>query len=96
MSRRKNKRKVPIFKIVVCILSLSIVVSLIQLQIEMSARKQELTEIDKKIADQEQENKELRRLLALGDDITYIERFARERLGFAYPDERIYIDMAGS
>lgn len=80
----------------ICILSLSVVISLIQLQIDISARKQELTEINKKISEQEEENKELQRLLTLGDDKTYIERFARERLGFAYPDERIYIDMAGS
>ncbi len=79
-----------------CILSLSMVITLIQLQIEISARKQELTEIDKKISDQDQQNKELKSLLALGNDKAYIERFARDRLGFAYPDERVYIDMAGS
>ena len=41
-----------------------------------------------------EENKEVERLLAMSADKDYIERIARERLGYAYPDEKVYIDSS--
>lgn len=39
--------------------------------------------------------KEKTKLLETGDDAAFIERAAREKLGFVYPDEHIYIDISG-
>ena len=36
-----------------------------------------------------------KRLYSSGDNDAYIERIARDRLGYVSPDERIYIDMSG-
>ena len=41
-------------------------------------------------------NEEIEEILSREDDSEYIERVAREKLGYAYPDERVYIDISGS
>ena len=38
---------------------------------------------------------ELERLVELGDEKDYIVRFAREKLGFSYADEKVFIDVVG-
>ena len=35
------------------------------------------------------------KLLETGADADFIERAAREKLGYVYPDEHIYIDISG-
>ena len=38
----------------------------------------------------------MNRYLTMEDDTQLVEQIAREKLGFAYPDEVVYIDAAGS
>lgn len=38
---------------------------------------------------------EMSRMLENSDDIEFIERAARERLGYVYSNEHIYIDISG-
>ncbi len=73
-----------------------LVVTLIQLQVEISQRQKELEEVKQQVEEQRIENKELERILMSDSDEKYIERIAREKLGFAYPDERVLIDVSGS
>jgi cell division protein DivIC len=68
---------------------------LVDLQLDIIARRSQLAELQEKCEEQRLENKEAQRLLSLGDDASYIERIAKEKLGFAYPDERIFIDTSG-
>lgn len=39
---------------------------------------------------------ELTRLLESGDEAAIIEKAARERLGYVYADEQVYIDISGN
>ena len=41
------------------------------------------------------EVKEISRMLENSDDKAFIEKAARERLGYVYADEHIYIDISG-
>ena len=41
-------------------------------------------------------NKELERILSDGAEEEYIERIAREQLGFAYPEEQVLVDISVS
>lgn len=66
------------------------VTTLISNQVEISQRKQSLRDIQSQKIVQQQENDELERLLTAEDDGEYIERIAREKLGYAYYDERVY------
>ena len=45
---------------------------------------------------QQASNDEVKRILDGGTNLEYIERIAREKLGYAYPDEKIFIDRSGS
>lgn len=38
---------------------------------------------------------EMSRMLENSDDVEFIEKAARERLGYVYSDEHIYIDISG-
>ena len=44
---------------------------------------------------QQQQNTELQRLISSGDEMAYIERIAHDKLGFAAPGERVFIDITG-
>ena len=46
--------------------------------------------------DQQAENDSVDRYLSMDDDTQLVEQIAREKLGFAYPDEVVYIDADGS
>ena len=43
-----------------------------------------------------QQMEDLERILSLGDDQQYIESIARDQLGYAYSDERFYVDDSGN
>ena len=40
-------------------------------------------------------NTELQRTLDSGDEAAYMERIARDKLGYVLPGEHIYVDMSG-
>ena len=41
------------------------------------------------------QNDELERVLESGSDTEIIERVARDKLGYAKPNERVFIDVTG-
>ncbi len=64
-------------------------------QIEIYKQKLQLAEVDRQIEQQQLENDELSRV-ADGGEEEYIERIAREKLGYAAADERVFVDIAGA
>ena len=70
--------------------------SLVMLQMDLAQKNEELDVINKKIVSQQQTNEELKTMLGQSDYSEYIERIAREKLGYVYPDERVFIDVSGS
>ncbi|PWM36367.1 MAG: septum formation initiator family protein [Clostridiales bacterium] len=101
---RAKKSKAPVrhtpknklFRLAVIAFAIYSGVSLIQLQADITARRAELSDIQRKCEEQRIENKELELQLSKGDDMDYIERTARERLDFVYPYETVYINASGS
>ena len=100
MSRNvsKNKRKPRSLMFRICIFAFVIYASvlLIDMQINMVHRRRQLSELEQRVETQRIANKELERQLGQGMDQEYIERIAREMLGFISPDETVYIDISGS
>lgn len=96
MAKPKKRKKNLLARL--CVLAFTVYVAfvLVDLQVEISQRRQELVDIQAKIEDQRIDNKELERILAMGTDEEYIEQIAREKLGFAYPDETVLVDASGS
>ena len=70
-------------------------VSFVGGQIEVSAKQHQLAEITTQVEQQTEKNKELQAMMDAENEDAYIERIAREKLGYAYPNERIFIDISG-
>jgi cell division protein FtsB len=64
-------------------------------QIEIVNKKKELADITAKNQEMSLENNEYQNLLNSCDTDEYIERIAREKLGYVCPDEKVYIDISG-
>ena len=71
-----------------------LVFSLIYNQVQISAKLQELDTVKAQLVVQRAENEELFRQLEAGD-LAIIEQVARDELGYARPNERVFVDMSG-
>ena len=93
-SKRRTRKNLFIHIGVLCFVCY-IATVLIDLQSEIVRSRQQLDAIQQSCEEQRIANKEVERMLRLGDDEEYIERVARAKSGYAYPDERIFYPMAG-
>ena len=100
MAERKRKQKkgfsalaVRIGLVCVCIY---LCVSLVFAQIDIVSKRQQLENLTQQVAAQEAANTELQRTTRIPDDeAAYMERIARDKLGYALPGEHIYVDDVG-
>jgi len=95
MSYTGKKRKSIIFRILFLAFTVYIIISLTGLQVELIGLKREhntktayYNELNLKI-------EEALHLLDSGNETELIEKTARERLGYYYPDEEVYKDISG-
>ena len=94
-SKKKGGFTRAIMKITMAGAALYIVAALVGGRIQLAAMQAELEEVQRQTKQQQEINAELQTLAESGDIDAYIERIARDALGYVYPDERIYIDMTG-
>ncbi len=71
-------------------------VSIITTQIDNYKQRKQLMAINAEIEEQKLENDELMRIVDSSDEADYIEQIAREKLGYAAPGERVFVDVAGT
>ena len=64
-------------------------------QVDIAAKQKELQDPENQPEQQRQQNDELERVLESGSDQEIIERVARDKLGYAKPNERVFIDVTG-
>ncbi len=95
MARVSNGRKSIILRVLLLIFSIYIIISLSNLQIQLLNRKKELKSGEAVLESKNMQIDELVRLLDNGSESELIEKTARERLGYVYPDEQIYVDLSG-
>ena len=67
--------------------------TLINCQVAISCKQQELASVQTQLTAQLTENAELSSTLEQGED-AIIERYAREQ-GYAKPNERVFVDISG-
>ncbi len=72
-----------------------IVVVLFNLQIQLKEKHAQLDRINAQIAAEEEIKTENQRFINSEDKDEYIERMARDKLGFARPDERVFYNIGG-
>ncbi len=95
MAYTGKKRKSIIFRILFLAFTVYIIISFTSLQVELIGKKREessknayYNEINLKI-------EEAKHYLESGNETELIEKAARDRLGYYYPDEEVYIDISG-
>lgn len=69
-------------------------VSLIQLQVKIDRQEKAVAGVAQQIEEEKAENERLQRILDSGDEAAYIERVARDSLGYVMPDEKVYYDIS--
>ena len=72
-----------------------LVIGMIFNQMEISAKRQQLDTVQQQLAAQQAKNDEVTRILESGNDEEIIERVARDKLGYAKPNERVFVDVTG-
>ncbi len=90
---KKNSRSFFLTLAVIAVMGY-FVISLISLQIEIRDKTKEVEEAKTQYEEIQLENEELESFLADGDESAYIERIARDVLGYVLPGERVYYDIS--
>lgn len=87
------KKKINISSVVFLLAIVYLAINLISSQFELMTKKQELATINAQKERLQLEVADTQSLLEEDRDEVYIERIARERLGYANPGEKVYIDI---
>ncbi len=81
-----------IITLMLILLCLSLAISIVTTRIEIYREQKTVEMLKQKITETQLENDDLERMMS-GDEAEYIERIARDKLGYASIDERVYIDI---
>lgn len=95
MAYTGKKRKSIIFRIIFLAFTVYIIISLTSLQVQLIGLKRELNSKTAHYNELNLEIEEALHLLDSGNETELIEKTARERLGYYYPDEEVHIDISG-
>ncbi len=98
---KKNKMKPKkglkniLFRLTVASVGVYLIVSFATGQFQIAEKRQELQRLEEQLKIQSDANIELESMMEEGSDEAYIERVAREKLGYALPQERVFVDLTG-
>ncbi len=96
----KNKKRRGSFLLRIAILAFAVyvVATLVNQQIQIAEKRQQLDELNEQIEIQEIKNEDIEHALTSDDSVKeeYIERIAREGLDYAKPGERVFVNTAGN
>lgn len=93
---RIRKRPGLFWRVLLAFLIIVMLIQLISSYVDLNRKKLELQALKDALNEQNMANQELQSLLDMQFDSEYIERIARDRLDYAYPDERIFYDTSGN
>lgn len=91
--KKAKKKKFWLVRLAALIFIAAIGVQLINIQSQLSNKKQELASLQQQLSTQLEENEELQKTLDTGINDEYVEKIAREKLGYVSPFERVFIDV---
>lgn len=94
--KNKKPKALFFFKIVVFCFCVYASLTIIKVQADIKDKRSELAEINQKIEIVKEKNEVLYHNLEMQNDEDYIEHVAKEKLGYGYPDERVYFDVSGN
>ena len=88
----KKKKRNLILRVALLVFSLYIIVTLIQLQLTINAKQDEINETSNAVTDKRRDNDYLEQQLS--DPEHYLDQQAREQ-GFVHPGEDVYKEIPG-
>ncbi len=95
MKRNKKKNKSILFRLFVLGVCGYFCITLVGLWNSLRESKAELNALNEQYDAELNNVEEMKALLSEDSNAKLIEKAARERLGYAYPDEQIFIDYSG-
>lgn len=96
MKRKVKKEKSIILRVCILIGCAYFSVTLLSLYMELNEKRSDLAELEKEQSQIQNDVDELRAILDSESDTKLIEKAARERLGYIYSNEQVFIDYSGS
>lgn len=95
MAKPVRKRKFSFILTLASIVMVSfLVISYANLRSEVKEQQAALDDLVAQCEQKENENAQLEQMLDKGGEAEYIERIARDELGYVIPGERVYIDIS--
>lgn len=91
---RKKKRVSLAIKLFVVLFALYSAVQLVGLQIKINAKKQEQEDLKLQLEQQKTANDQLEDMLESGYDEDYIASLARDKFGYGYSGEQVFVDTS--
>lgn len=96
MAKKQKRRKSIILRLLVIGVSGYMIFNLLSLWNTLNESRNTLASLEETYNQKQAEITELSELLEEGSEADIIEKAARERLGYVYSDEVIYIDISGN
>ena len=95
MAQGTKRRKSVILRLTLLAFAVYTIISMGQMEMELAESHRKLTDLENQTTQQKLKNQELLQLLENGSEKDFIERAARDRMGYVYADEQVYTDMSG-
>lgn len=96
MKKKKHKNKSILLRVMILGVCIYMIATLSGLWNTLSKSRKELETLNAQYAAEQNDIEELRAMLEDGSQSKIIEKAARERLGYIYPDEQVFIDISGN
>lgn len=92
MARAKKGKGSLVLKVAFLAFAVYVVASFTIMQIDIAKRREDLSLLQQQLQEQEYIKNEITDILNSGENTEYITKIAREKLGFAFPDEEVFVD----
>lgn len=96
MMKRKNKNKSIILRVLVLGLCVYMIATLLSLWGTLNQSRQKLKSLQAEYETEQNDIDELTEILKDDSNTQIIEKAARERLGYIYSDEQVFLDISGN
>lgn len=96
MSKENRRSGSIIVRLIVLFVASYMLITLIGLFRELSESQNRLKELKLTLESEKLQIEEYKALLSEGSHADIIEKAARERLGYVYSDEEVYLDISGN
>lgn len=94
-ANRRDRRGSIVVRFALLAATVYLIIAMGNLQVDLSRNKQELSDLYADIKTVELKNRELTNLIENGTESDYVERAARDRLGYVYANEEVFTDISG-